>query len=165
MAMPSQLVPNFDHLVTQWMSTVIFSRGSATNSSQVHRADCPSGLRSVRSHTDRAVRGVGPAESTGKSRVSYWPGGRRAAAPSGCRRPRKPREMGVMGRSHSSLRPVLLHAHRSGCEGCLHFVGGNLIPRVLEGPAQREVSDLLPTGLSNRVVSPSWEFAVRSHGV
>src|ERR1700741_2630807 len=95
-ATPSQFVSNFDHLVTQWMSLVIFSRGSATNSSHVQRSDWPSVLRTVRSHTDSGVRGVGPAESTGKSRVSYWPGGRRAAAPSGWRRPRNPREMGLI---------------------------------------------------------------------
>src|SRR5918997_252579 len=33
---PSQVVPSFDHLVTQWMSVVISSGGSARNSSQVH---------------------------------------------------------------------------------------------------------------------------------
>src|SRR6266550_5029973 len=80
------------------MSTVTLSRLSATNSSQVHRADCPSGLLSVRSQTESGVRGVGPAERTGKSRVSYWPGGSLPAAPSGCRRPRNPREIGVIVR-------------------------------------------------------------------
>jgi hypothetical protein len=40
------------------------------------------------------VRGVGPAESTGKSRVSYWPGGSRCAVAADCRRPRKPLETG-----------------------------------------------------------------------
>jgi hypothetical protein len=36
METPSQLVPSFDHLVTQWMSFVISSEGSALNSSHVH---------------------------------------------------------------------------------------------------------------------------------
>ena len=35
---PSQTVSSFDHLVTQWMSTVISSLGSARNSSHVQRA-------------------------------------------------------------------------------------------------------------------------------
>ena len=39
------------------------------------------------------MRGVGPADSTGKSRVRYWPGGiRLASSPGGCRRPTKPRD-------------------------------------------------------------------------
>jgi hypothetical protein len=40
----------------------------------------------------RGVCGVGPADRTGKSLVTYWPGGTRPAGAS-CRRPRKPREM------------------------------------------------------------------------
>src|SRR5438552_2262286 len=72
---PSQRVPNFDHFVTQWMSVVIDSRGRAWNSSHVQRADFPSAPRSVKSHFESGVCGVGPAESTGKSRVSYCPGG------------------------------------------------------------------------------------------
>jgi hypothetical protein len=33
---PVQLVPSFDHFVTQWMSTVNVSDGSARTRSQVH---------------------------------------------------------------------------------------------------------------------------------
>jgi hypothetical protein len=36
--------------------------------------------------------GVGPAESTGKSRIRYWPGGMRLATSGSTRRPRNPRE-------------------------------------------------------------------------
>src|SRR5207244_12560541 len=36
----------------------------------------------------------GPAESTGKSSVTYWPGGTRDGSASSRRRPRKPREIG-----------------------------------------------------------------------
>src|SRR6266511_3340582 len=39
------------------------------------------------------VRGVGPAESTGKSRVRYWPGGTRFATSDSRRLPTNPREM------------------------------------------------------------------------
>src|SRR3954463_9160300 len=78
------------------MSTVIVSRGRVANSSHIQRADLPPGPRSVRSHADSGVCGVGPADNTGKSRVSYWPGGRRAANPSAERRPRNPREIGVI---------------------------------------------------------------------
>jgi hypothetical protein len=52
------------------------------------------------------VRGVGPAERTGKSRVSYWPGGSRSAVAADCLRPRKPLEIGG---TLSSLRENLMH--------------------------------------------------------
>src|SRR5271154_4932198 len=55
----------------------------------------------VNSHACSGVCGVGPAESTGKSWVTYWPGGTRAGSTAG-RRPRKPREIGAIG----SLRSV-----------------------------------------------------------
>src|SRR5438552_19114459 len=78
---PSQRVPNFDHFVTQWMSVVIDVRGSALNSSQLQRAVFASTPRMVNVHRLSGVRGVGPAERTGKSFVSYWPGGSRSALP------------------------------------------------------------------------------------
>src|SRR5262245_50837116 len=74
------------------MSVVRVSCGSAWNSSHVHRAIGKPVPRTVKSHLASGVRGVGPAESTGKSRVSYWPGGSRPAVADGCRRPRNPRE-------------------------------------------------------------------------
>src|ERR1700680_3468390 len=94
--MPSHTVPNVDHFVTQWISFVIVSRGNATNSSHVQRAVCPLALCSIKLQAVREMRGVGPAERTGKSRVSYWPGGSRLAVSADCRRPRKPRETGGM---------------------------------------------------------------------
>src|SRR5467141_2324610 len=90
---PSQTVSNLDHFVTQWMSFVVVWRGSATNSSHVQRALRPSAPSSVKSQALSGVRGVGPAERTGKSRVSYWPGGSRPAVSADCRLPRKPREI------------------------------------------------------------------------
>ena len=45
------------------------------------------------------VRGVGPAESTGKSWVTYWPGGTRAGSAPSRARPRKPREMCIVSES------------------------------------------------------------------
>src|ERR671910_528196 len=108
---PSQTVPNLDHLVTQWMSAVMGSRGSTWNSSHVHRAVRPSGLRSVKSHAPGATRGVAPAESTGKSRVSYWPGGSRSAAAADRGRPRNPRENSdvILATNLSFLSPVAGH--------------------------------------------------------
>src|ERR671917_2148845 len=89
---PSQLVPSFDHLVTQWMSRVISSEGSARNSSHVHLFGSSTSPPTEKSHSSSGVRGVGPAERTGKPSTRYWPGGRRSS-PSVCpRRPRKPRE-------------------------------------------------------------------------
>ncbi len=79
---PSHVVSNFDHLVTQWMSTVGVSCGSARSSFHDHRID-RSPLVTVNSHLSSGVRGVGPADSTGKSRVSYWPGGSRPGGAAG----------------------------------------------------------------------------------
>src|SRR5512134_943934 len=74
------------------MSAVIGSLGRARNSSHVHvRSTPPFWIENV--HRSSGVCGVGPAESTGKSRVTDWPGGTRAGSASASRRrPRKPRE-------------------------------------------------------------------------
>src|ERR671912_2146323 len=91
---PSQVVPSFDHLVTQWMSLVISSEGKARNSSHDQVLGPSTSPSIVKSHSSRGVRGVGPAERTGKPSTRYWPGGTRSEVPSGSRRrPRKPREM------------------------------------------------------------------------
>src|ERR1700730_3370 len=90
---PSQWVSNLVHLVTQLMSTVGVSWGRASNSCQVQRFGsftCPS---IEKSHRSRAVCGVGPAESTGKPRSRYCPGGSRPATSLCWRRRRKAREM------------------------------------------------------------------------
>src|ERR671914_22121 len=87
---PSQLVPSLDHLVTQWMSVVICSEGSALNSSQLHFLGSSTSPTMEKSHSSRGVRGVGPAERTGKPSSRYCPGG----SLSSCllRRPKKPLE-------------------------------------------------------------------------
>src|SRR5215831_14922764 len=76
--MPFHRVSNLDHLVTQWMSVVRSEERSAVNSFQLHlpRLD-PSVSWMVNVHSSSGVCGVGPAESTGKSEVRYWPGGSR----------------------------------------------------------------------------------------
>src|SRR5216684_2707131 len=89
---PSQWVSNLVHLVTQLMSTVGVSWGRASNSCQVQRFGsftCPS---IEKSHRSRGVCGVGPAESTGKPRSRYCPGGSLPLVSLGWRRPRNPRE-------------------------------------------------------------------------
>src|SRR5215831_4962133 len=72
---PRQTVSSFDHLVTQWMSRVISSLGRARNSSQVQPRGSSSSPAIEKSHSPGAVCGVGPADRTGKSAVTYWPGG------------------------------------------------------------------------------------------
>src|SRR5215207_3620983 len=72
---PSQLVPSFDHLVTQWISFVISSEGSCLNSSQVHLLGSSISPTMEKSNSSSGVRGVGPAERTGKPSSKYWPGG------------------------------------------------------------------------------------------
>jgi hypothetical protein len=65
-------VSSFDHFVTQWMSTVTVSLGSARNSSQLQRASSsPVAEAMLKLHRSSGVWGVGPAESTGKSSVRY----------------------------------------------------------------------------------------------
>src|SRR5581483_4998530 len=92
---PVQTVSSFDHFVTQWMSTVTVSLGRPRNSSQLHDLCSSTAPRIVKLHHSRGWCGVGPAESTGKSSVTYWPGGTRAASLPARRLPRKPRETGV----------------------------------------------------------------------
>src|ERR671939_1379214 len=90
---PSQWVPSFDHLVTQWMSVVISSEGSSLNSSHTHLFGSSTSPTMEKSHSSRGVRGVGPAESTGNPSTRYCPGGR-LVSPWVCLwRPLKPREM------------------------------------------------------------------------
>jgi hypothetical protein len=89
---PSHLVPNFDHFVTQWMSLVISSEGSCLNSSHVHLLGSSTSPKMEKSHSESGVRGVGPAESTGKSSTRYCPGGRRSSCSVRLRRPVKPLE-------------------------------------------------------------------------
>src|SRR5262247_1770161 len=78
------------------MSAVTGSLGRARNSSHVHVWSTPPfSIENV--HRSRGVCGVAPAESTGKSRVTDWPGGTRAGSASASRRrPRKPRETKLM---------------------------------------------------------------------
>src|SRR3954471_1051242 len=92
---PVHVVSSFDHFVTQWMSAVSVSDGSARNSSHGHDTGSPTAPLIVKLHSSSGVRGVGPAESTGKSLTTYCPGGTRAESTCG-RRPRKPREMCAM---------------------------------------------------------------------
>src|SRR5260370_27370707 len=90
---PSQWVSNLVHLVTQLMSTVGVSWGRASSSCQVERFGSFPIPPIEKSHRSRGVCGVGPAESTGKPRSRYCPGGSRPATSSGWRRPWKAREI------------------------------------------------------------------------
>src|SRR5215213_11428801 len=92
METPSHLIPSFDHLVTQCMSFVISSEGSPLNSSQVHLLGSSISPTMEKSHSSRGVRGVGPAESTGKPSSRYCPGGSWVSCSVRLRRPKKPLE-------------------------------------------------------------------------
>ena len=63
-------------------------------------------MRKVQSAS--GVRGVGPAERTGKSWVTYWPGGTRPSVSGSCLRPKKPREMKLSGMRAYLLFAVIL---------------------------------------------------------
>src|SRR5215813_8027485 len=88
---PSQDVPSFDQRVTQWMSTVTVSVGKSRNDfqSQLRTTFLPSSI--VSSHRSRGMRGVGPADKTGKSVVRYCPGGNFGSV--AWRLPENPREI------------------------------------------------------------------------
>src|SRR5437763_17150011 len=90
---PFQLVSSFDHFVTQWMSVVTGSDARARNSFHVQRLGSPISPSMQKVHWSRLTRGVGPAESTGKSFTTYWPGATRALEAVSLRLPRKPREL------------------------------------------------------------------------
>ncbi len=68
---PCQLVPSLDQRVTQWMSTIGVSCGSAISSCHDHRCSLPFSAEITNSQVSSDTRGVGPAESTGKSSVRY----------------------------------------------------------------------------------------------
>src|SRR5437764_14550175 len=88
---PRQTVSSFDHLVTQWMSTVISSLGKSRNSAQLQPRVSSISPTMEKFQRSVDVCGVTPAVSTGKSDVTYWPGGTLSAT-SACRRPLKQRE-------------------------------------------------------------------------
>src|SRR5688500_13796829 len=75
------------------MSLVISSEGHDKNSSHAHVLGPSTSPSIVKSHSSRGVRGVGPAERTGKPSTRYWPGGILTSPSARLRLPRKPREM------------------------------------------------------------------------
>src|SRR5436305_1163968 len=78
------------------MSTVIVSAGSEVNSVQDQETGWPTAPPIAKLHSSVDVRGVGPADSTGKSLTTYCPGGTRDGSTSGRRRPWNPREIGTI---------------------------------------------------------------------
>src|SRR5439155_9528384 len=90
---PLQRMSSFAHLVTQLISTVQSRGPSAWNAAQSQLMGSRTRPSIENDQRSSGMRGVGPAERTGKSLVRYWPGGTRPAAPvSGVdRRPTKPR--------------------------------------------------------------------------
>ena len=105
---PANQVPNFDHVVTQWMSPRYSDRGRACASSQDQVVGVSTAPSTVIDHVSGAMRGVGSAVSTGQSLpASYWPGGRRGSRSR--RRPRKPR----VGPGMPPLSPIRGAANRT----------------------------------------------------
>src|SRR3954453_10690112 len=111
METPVQVVPSLDHLVTQWMSTVNVSDGSALNSAHGHDTGLSTAPLIKKLHSSSGVCGVGPADSTGKSRTTCCPGGTRAGSKSS-RRPWKPREISDIGVPFRLARPAAHRARR-----------------------------------------------------
>src|SRR3712207_6344765 len=140
---PSQLVPSFDHLVTQWISFVISSEGSCLNSSQVHLLGSFISPTMEKSHSSSGVWGVGPAESTGKPSSRYCPGG--SAVSWLLRRPLKPLEKNPSAITFPPRSPIrtlaLAKSHRSVVSRprpssrpetlpCPRVIVGGVVPRA-----------------------------------
>src|SRR3984885_3555357 len=107
---PRQWVPSLDHWVTQWMSVVTSSAGSAVNCFQSHLVDSPASVVIVNVQVAVLTGGVGPACRTGKPCSRYWPGGSLGLSP---RRPVKPRVTTLTGGSRVQLAsPVTRDAAR-----------------------------------------------------
>src|SRR3712207_2729308 len=87
------------------MSRVILVCGRARNSAQVQRITGRGPILRVNDQSASEIRGVGPAERTGKPSVSDCPGGTRSDSSGAGRRPVKPL-VSIM------LLPM------SGCRGC-----------------------------------------------
>src|SRR3712207_795992 len=134
---PSHLVRSFDHLVTQWMSVVISSEGSCWNSSHVHLLGSSTSPKTEKSHCSSGVRGVGPAERTGKPSTRYWPGGSAVSWP--LRRPLKPLE--------KNRSPMLLTSSLSCPSPASRETP--LICRVSPSPPARKLPPLYPPGASS----------------
>src|ERR1043166_2919070 len=133
---PVQTVSSLDHLVTQWMSTVTVSLGSAWNSSHDHETGSSTAPWIVKLHRSIGWCGVGPAESTGKSSVTYWPGGTRDGAASSRRRPRKP---GGSGGLVARLNPRATHARGQDLPAALVPDGDVAESGLLSEPGQLRV--------------------------
>src|ERR1700756_2010615 len=123
---PRQWVPSLDHWVTQWMSVVMSSAGSAVNCFQSHLVVSPVSVVMVNFQVAVLTGGVGPAWRTGNPRSRYWPGG---SLGSSRLRPVKPRDTTLMrclppARSSVQLRsPVVGDAARGAGHRLLHRVG------------------------------------------
>src|SRR5258708_972396 len=103
------------------MSAVTVSAGSARISAQLQDLLGPPSWVIENVHLSSEVCGVGPADSTGKSLVTYWPGGTRPSAPAGVRRrPWNPREIGLIESSPLRDRREALPPHAHGPGGQTH---------------------------------------------
>src|SRR5580700_8008824 len=77
------------------MSVLIVVCGSASNSAQFHLPSADPASSRPKVQSSGAIRGVGPADSTGKSVVTYCPGGTRSFGVCSCRLDLNPREIGA----------------------------------------------------------------------
>jgi len=78
------------------MSVVIVPDGSAGNSPHDQDTGSATAPWIVKLHAASGVCGVGPADSTGRPLVTYWPGGTPEGSLMARRRPRNQREIGLI---------------------------------------------------------------------
>src|SRR5262252_8470005 len=95
------------------MSVLIVVCDRDSNSAQFHlpSSDAPSSR--AKFQFSSLICGVGPAERTGKSIVTYCPGGSRSFGVCSCRLDLKPREIGVSAMESMPLLLELLTAQES----------------------------------------------------
>src|SRR5580704_8913703 len=121
------------------MSVLIVVCGSASNWSQLHLPSGEPFSCRAKVQFSTLICGVGPAERTGKSVVTYCPGGTLFLGVCSCRVDLKPREMGALS---MEVLPVLLGAalcfDEHDAASCARQRQGSdaldLIPRPLRTP-------------------------------
>lgn len=108
----------------------------------VHARDPPRSSRIVKLHAPVSIRGVGPADSTGKSVVRYCPGGNRSFVSR--RRAPKPRDTGDMGVLRSTTDAGILRILRDLRKSATRV--GRRMSRLGSGGSRRAPVD--PRGVS-----------------
>src|SRR5438128_1165216 len=147
------------------MSLVIVWVGSLRNSSQVQFFSLSTSPVIENVQSVSGVRGVGPAERTGKSLTRYWPGGRRPACPWSLGRPRKAREMKVTLEAYAQNAADVPSRRRRGGSAVRDLRPGDRVVVAAITPDWGDVAS--QAGHSSQSGQPlgGWKFSNTKDGV